>query len=587
DRSRAHVAAAVAGLPRVLDVGDGMRGHLSDHQGVETLDLNDIDAEDEGERRVFGLVLTNGGKRTVMDLPVGLAGAQPRRMRIIGMPAIHGSGRWGDSLTAMPGRIAEGDTGSATVSYTWFRNGQPIEGETDFRLRLVPSVAALGDAISVSVAWSDGATQESWETPAVTVKTWKHVDDGGVIRFGALTPAGLFGVPVATDEVTITSGNGAGHWELRTGGGVAFLRPTAGPSTPGSDPVTSGESVISGTYTLGLSNGDTLTVTVIPGVYTALLKRDIEVLAQDLGAPAGSGQYAFDFSSGGRIELWNSGIWGHVDDPASAGTRITGLVLNGSDADGGPGALVVASYDAAEPTVVTGPVHIAEARNRAEEMVANRRGELERELTLVVNRRALLEKQQSNALEKQTELRYAIDRAPEVEMELNALQRQYGGVERRYRDTVSKLAVAETGEELEVNRQAERFEVIEQASKPGKPIAPNRRLIAASGFAGGFAAAFALIIFAELMNQSVRTASDLERTLNLRPVVTIPYIETEQEVRRRVWRLRVGVLLVLVVVPSTLYAVDQFVQPLELLVENALERSGAMRFIEMARERLS
>ncbi|MEO1467922.1 MAG: Wzz/FepE/Etk N-terminal domain-containing protein [Pseudomonadota bacterium] len=228
-----------------------------------------------------------------------------------------------------------------------------------------------------------------------------------------------------------------------------------------------------------------------------------------------------------------------------------------------------------------------EARNRAEEMVANRRGELERELTLVVNRRALLEKQQSNALEKQTELRYAIDRAPEVEMELNALQRQYGGVERRYRDTVSKLAVAETGEELEVNRQAERFEVIEQASKPGKPIAPNRRLIAASGFAGGFAAAFALIIFAELMNQSVRTASDLERTLNLRPVVTIPYIETEQEVRRRVWRLRVGVLLVLVVVPSTLYAVDQFVQPLELLVENALERSGAMRFIEMARERLS
>lgn len=51
DRSRAHVVAAVAGMPRVLDVGDGMRGHLSDHQGVETLDLNDIDAEDENLSR--------------------------------------------------------------------------------------------------------------------------------------------------------------------------------------------------------------------------------------------------------------------------------------------------------------------------------------------------------------------------------------------------------------------------------------------------------------------------------------------------------------------------------------------------------
>ena len=47
DRTRAHVAEAVTGAARILDVGDGMRGHLPDGAPVESLDLNDIDAEAE------------------------------------------------------------------------------------------------------------------------------------------------------------------------------------------------------------------------------------------------------------------------------------------------------------------------------------------------------------------------------------------------------------------------------------------------------------------------------------------------------------------------------------------------------------
>ncbi|MEO0822244.1 MAG: methyltransferase domain-containing protein [Pseudomonadota bacterium] len=44
DHSRAHVAAAVAGAERVLDVGAGMRGALSGFPGtLETLDINDVE----------------------------------------------------------------------------------------------------------------------------------------------------------------------------------------------------------------------------------------------------------------------------------------------------------------------------------------------------------------------------------------------------------------------------------------------------------------------------------------------------------------------------------------------------------------
>ncbi len=51
DRTRDHVAEAVAGVGRILDVGDGMRGHLPANAPVESLDLNDIDAEAENLTR--------------------------------------------------------------------------------------------------------------------------------------------------------------------------------------------------------------------------------------------------------------------------------------------------------------------------------------------------------------------------------------------------------------------------------------------------------------------------------------------------------------------------------------------------------
>ncbi len=48
DHTRDYVLQQVAGAERILDVGDGMRGHRGALTGrAESLDLNDIDAEDE------------------------------------------------------------------------------------------------------------------------------------------------------------------------------------------------------------------------------------------------------------------------------------------------------------------------------------------------------------------------------------------------------------------------------------------------------------------------------------------------------------------------------------------------------------
>ncbi len=52
ERTREHIIAATRDCSRILDIGAGMRGHLGALAGrVETLDLNDIDAEAENLTR--------------------------------------------------------------------------------------------------------------------------------------------------------------------------------------------------------------------------------------------------------------------------------------------------------------------------------------------------------------------------------------------------------------------------------------------------------------------------------------------------------------------------------------------------------
>ncbi|MEM6971328.1 MAG: hypothetical protein AAF577_00875 [Pseudomonadota bacterium] len=319
-------------------------------------------SEDEGDRQTVGVVIGNGGVRRVLAMPLGFAGARPRKAKITGMPRLIGSGRWGDLMRVLPGAFSDADPAQASVEVAWLLDGQDIAGADQPTLRLSPDVAPLGGEVQARVTWRNGNLVESWVTPALVVGSWKVVADGNALNFGRLTPAGLRGVPIGPAGTTV-SGSGSGDWAIANHDGVAFISPATGPSTPGSDPVTSGEATLAASYALLLSDGRTLAVTTEADAYTANGVADLAALAQDLAAPAGQGVHAFDFASGGRIVLWNGGDWGHVDDPADPLSRTTGLMLKGGDADGGATQLVIAPYDTVEPTVVTGPVQILETRN--------------------------------------------------------------------------------------------------------------------------------------------------------------------------------------------------------------------------------
>ena len=175
---------------------------------------------------------------------------------------------------------------------------------------------------------------------------------------------------------------------------------------------------------------------------------------------------------------------------------------------------------------------------------------------------------------KIADLTQSIQKTPEVEVALNVLMRDYSTLQTRYAAAQAKSAEASTGQQLEQDRQAERFEVLEQASVPPEPIKPNRsRIVLAGGF-GSILAGVAVVMLMEALDQSIRGAADLERRLHVRPLVSIPYVTTNRE-RQRKKRFRFAMPAVAVLTASVLLvAVQAFYLPLDLVAQKVIQRLG-------------
>lgn len=234
----------------------------------------------------------------------------------------------------------------------------------------------------------------------------------------------------------------------------------------------------------------------------------------------------------------------------------------------------LAAVDDAGPTT---------AEERAKLLLSNQ----ERNAALTERQLQLVDRQISSAESRIEQLIGSIDRTPDTEIALAQLQRRSAELVAQHKDASRKSAVAADGEELEVNRQAERYEIIEQAQIPEQPDSPPRKLIAAGGFGGSIAIGLGLMFLLEFMNRSIYTSRQLARQVGLEPIVTIPLIRTPKEnVRRRVMFL--GTILGLGGIAALMGAgIHYFVTPIDTLVTNLLDDANLTPIVEQARERFS
>ncbi len=208
----------------------------------------------------------------------------------------------------------------------------------------------------------------------------------------------------------------------------------------------------------------------------------------------------------------------------------------------------------------------------AEADPANPENAISREIESLDRQIAALSAEIDNIDERTATLVSTIAETPKIEIALIALERQHAELSSQYQDSVRKEAAAADGEELEINRQAERFRVLEPAQVPEKPDWPPRELIAIGGAGGSVALGALLMLGAELRNPSVRTAGQIERRLDLRPLVTIPLVRTKYDRRRRLLIVLAAIILLILVVGAALFIIDRFYLPIDLLVKTLINR---------------
>ncbi len=129
-----------------------------------------------------------------------------------------------------------------------------------------------------------------------------------------------------------------------------------------------------------------------------------------------------------------------------------------------------------------------------------------------------------------------LEAMPIFEQQIARLQADCDILKTQYTGLLDKEKAAELSHALEVRQKGEKFEVLDAASTPNKPAAPNRLLICIAGAIGGLLAGFALAAVAEMNDESVRSEGDATRILGKPVLSAIPQIVSNREQHLKFWR---------------------------------------------------
>ncbi|NEX46227.1 GumC family protein [Pseudotabrizicola algicola] len=148
-----------------------------------------------------------------------------------------------------------------------------------------------------------------------------------------------------------------------------------------------------------------------------------------------------------------------------------------------------------------------------------------RRLDDIAQRLAVLAAQRAPLAERKAALEATVGDTAEVERALSGYERQLRQLQDQYTVVSQRMAEAETAQSLASRRQTERFSMLERAITPDYPLGSGARKMAVVGLIGSAGLGLVLAFLLDLMHPVIRTAAQMERELNLRPVVSIPEIK--------------------------------------------------------------
>lgn len=144
--------------------------------------------------------------------------------------------------------------------------------------------------------------------------------------------------------------------------------------------------------------------------------------------------------------------------------------------------------------------------------------------------------QQLAGLEAQRDALLAQEaQSPEVERQLGAYDRQLQQLQSQYEAATARKAEAETSLRLEEENHSEHFTLLERAIVPEYPAGGGRKKIAMAGAFASLIAGLGLAFALDLLHPVLRSAAQMQRELDIRPVISIPDLGLAAP-RKSIWQ---------------------------------------------------
>ena len=151
--------------------------------------------------------------------------------------------------------------------------------------------------------------------------------------------------------------------------------------------------------------------------------------------------------------------------------------------------------------------------------------ELNNQLELTDREIARLSEDERNIIVQIGKYRARIEQTPAREQDMAALMREHQSMKEAYERLLQKSQSAQQAENLERRQKSEQFRIIDPARIPEKPFAPDVQKILLIGLLAGIGGGFGLAFFREQLDRSFHDSGDVEVTLGLKVLATIPRIE--------------------------------------------------------------
>ena len=126
---------------------------------------------------------------------------------------------------------------------------------------------------------------------------------------------------------------------------------------------------------------------------------------------------------------------------------------------------------------------------------------------------------------KMTELETRMTSAPQVEREFQTVTRDLASARSKFEELLKRQMDAEVSESAISGGTADKFHVKTSATLPDKPAKPQRIAIFAVAAALAFIAALTSIVFAQILDPTVRGVRDIRDILDVTPLTAVPVIE--------------------------------------------------------------